>query len=59
MGNPNEAHDPGVSKSILCILRWHKWKRMTTDDNEVYRGCARCGKVDDDYFPPGSGASVG
>ena len=34
-------------------------KRMTNDDNEVYRACSRCGKVQSDYVPPGSGASVG
>ena len=53
------AHTQIMSKPLKCRLRWHLWKRMTNDDNEVYRACSRCGKVDDDYFPPGSGASVG
>ena len=44
-----------MAKSLLCRLRWHKWQRMTTADNKVYRGCARCGEVDADYHPPGTG----
>jgi len=53
------AHTPTMSMPLKCRLQWHSWKRMTNDDNEVYRACSRCGKVDDDYFPPASGASVG
>jgi hypothetical protein len=48
------AHTPNMAKPLRCTLRWHLWKRMTNDDNQVYRACSRCGKVDDDYFPPGN-----
>ena len=48
-----------MATALRCRLGWHRWRRMTNDDNEVYRGCARCGAVDDDYFPPGSGLLAG
>jgi hypothetical protein len=48
------AHSPKMAKQLRCTLRWHMWKRMTNDDNQVYRACSRCGKGDDDYFPPGN-----
>lgn len=48
-----------MAKPVRCRLGWHLWRRMTNDDNEAYRGCARCGAIDDDYYAPGSGMSVG
>ena len=38
-----------MAKSLKCRLRWHQWKRMTNQDNDVYRACSHCGKVDDDF----------
>jgi hypothetical protein len=48
-----------MSKPLICLLGWHKWARRTNDDNQPYRACARCGKIEDDYHPPGSGLDVG
>ncbi len=48
-----------MAKDLRCLLSFHKMKLMTNDDGTPYRACARCGKLDEEYFPPGSGASVG
>ena len=48
-----------MAKGLRCLLSFHKMKRLTTEDGTPYRACARCGKLEGDYAPPGSGLGVG
>ena len=51
------AHSQMMSRPLRCLVGWHSWKRMTTDDNEVYLACSRCGKLGEGNPLPGAGAA--
>ena len=48
-----------MAAKLLCRLRWHKWKKMRTQEGDRYRQCARCGRQADIQGGSGGWAAPG